>query len=293
MVPLVLLLLAFGGMALLLAPVWHATPSKDVCKVSDVTPGRLKCGDAVVKASEKPTDEEKAILERIKKGAFLKLESVQAGKQLPDIVVAKASARPFRDAMPFIATSFLAFMILLSGLSADGFRMLFVGVDNRLSNSKVQGMMWLSAIVITWSWAYYIRLASGMTYDVAMAVVIPENLLALAGISGATAAAAKVVTEKKAENAPVAAAIAKAAAPSAADLTRNSKGETDIGDTQMIAVTALTILAYVANAVAQLEELSLNGEVKLPEPTGALVLMFGGSLGGYLLKKMIGKFGEA
>jgi hypothetical protein len=76
------------------------------------------------------------------------------------------------------------------------------------------------------------------------------------------------------------------------DLFRDDNGDWDIGDAQMIIATAVSIIAFLITMITLWNNLPLAAHIDLPDPTNALTLALGGSLGGYLAKKIGGEVGS-
>ncbi len=193
---------------------------------------------------------------------------------------------------------------------------LALGQDNRYSNSKFQVAVWFAVLIVA-----YVAVTAVRWWHVGPEFIggidIPQNLLALSGISALTFAAAKGITVAKvdAANAALAAAAASgaparaaAAAPAATapvgpksgdatpsfpgDLVTNDKGAVDVGDFQMLVVTLLAVLVYLVQVFNFLGSIELARIVTLPEVDTALLSSFGLSQAAYLTKKSLGRVGE-
>jgi hypothetical protein len=139
-------------------------------------------------------------------------------------------------------------------------------------------------------------LVVGYVWQDATSVGISDNLLTMAGLSAAVAGGAKITTSTK---------MATAAAPDAAkktgnatpsfwhDLFHNDDNKWDLGDAQMIIVTGVSIVLFLMNVGILWADLPLSAHIDLPTPTNALTFAFGGSLGGYLAKKIGGPVGQS
>jgi hypothetical protein len=203
----------------------------------------------------------------------------------------------------------LLLLPLLLGIFTKGDpRRLYVGLDGRYSNSKFQMVVWFWVLVSTYLAATLLRAAySGWAY--VGGVNIPENLVVLSGLSAFTFAAAKGITVAKVDlngNAkqPAAAGPLPPGAgvtvikkppvtlPGAGDLTHDDYGDLDLGDSQMLVITVLAILVYLAQVVAFLGVIEFRREVTLPDVDTTILTLFGVGQGAYLTKKVAGVAGK-
>ena len=206
------------------------------------------------------------------------------------------------------------------------FKGLLIGLDNRYSNSKFQMALWFGILAVTYLSATFLRWAvSGYTPEFAGGVNIPNNLLLLSGISVLSYGAAKGITSSKqaqataAANAPQPEATIVAAqgvagagvavvppppAPAAPpppkmkmpasrplfpqDLLCDDDGNPDIGDYQMLAVTAIALGAYVTQIIGFLGSIQLLHHVTIPDVDTTILATFGLGQGAYLAKKQLG-----
>jgi hypothetical protein len=204
---------------------------------------------------------------------------------------------------------------------------LVIGLDNRYSNSKCQMALWFVVLAVTYISAAFLRWAvSGYSGDFAGGIEIPQNLLLLSGFSVFSYGAAKGITATK-QAAAVAAANAPAPAPTIvaacavggegvaavvppppepagppppalkttacqpsfpSDLLCDDQGNPDIGDYQMIAVTAIAVGVYLTQILGFLGSIQLVHRVTIPDLDTTILATFGLGHGAYLVKKQFG-----
>lgn len=172
----------------------------------------------------------------------------------------------------------------------------FVGVDNRVSNSQTQLVLWGSTVFVVYLTTVILRIAygSGDFPDMIGGVGIPSNLLALSGLSALTFGGARAVTASKQASAVVANAVnpahqvsmkTRAPNPDFRDLFRNDAQEMDLGDTQMILITFIAIVIYALKAFFFLGHIEVTSTITLPDVDTTLLAGFGVGQGAYLAKK--------
>jgi hypothetical protein len=222
----------------------------------------------------------------------------------------------------FVALVTLLLLTWILTRNLGGIRsLLFLGMDGKYSNSKTQMALWFSLVIVTYVSALSLRWYAGLTGLIG----IPANLLALTGMSALTFAGAKGITTQKVANAvaaaaavPVAAAAAKAAVGTPAqaqmaeahiaavkaekeaplgktgltakfpqDLVQTDDGKYDFGDYQMIVITVISVLGYLAVAYHFLTNMEQRGSIQLPDVDGTLTALFGVGQGAYLTKKAV------
>jgi hypothetical protein len=217
----------------------------------------------------------------------------------------------------------LLFGVLLLGKKL---KWLVIGEDNRYSNSKCQMALWFGVLAVTYLSAVFLRwVVSGYSPDFAGGIDIPKNLLLLSGLSVFSFGAAKGITANKqavaqaAANAPVqgptivaarapggegVAAVMPAPAPTGppppavkteacqpsfpSDLLCDDQGNPDIGDYQMMAVTAIAVGVYVTQILGFLGSIQLLHHVTIPDVDSTILATFGLGQGAYLVKKQLG-----
>lgn len=216
----------------------------------------------------------------------------------------------------------LIFGILLLGKKL---KWLVIGLDNRYSNSKCQMALWFGVLAVTYLSSVFLRwVVSGYSPDFAGGVDIPKNLLLLSGLSVFSFGAAKGITANKQAAAQAAAntpapeptilaaraaggegvAVVPAPAPTGppppamkteacqpsfpSDLLCDDQGNPDIGDYQMMAVTAIAVGVYVTQTLGFLGSIQLVHHVTMPDVDSTILATFGLGQGAYLVKKQLG-----
>jgi hypothetical protein len=169
---------------------------------------------------------------------------------------------------------------------------LIKGEDGRYSNSKFQGVLWFSIVIVTYGATVILR---GLRLGVdIMWVDIPAHLLALSGLSAFSFGAAKGITVSKIEAATAAGIAAPKATPSAGilkDLTTNDANQLDLGDFQMLVVTLVAAASYLVIAFNALGMLDAIAGVSLKDVDTTILASFGLGQGAYLAKKALGHVG--
>jgi len=194
---------------------------------------------------------------------------------------------------------------------------LLVGKDGRYSNSKVQMAIWFAVLIVTYLAVVGIRAwAGGLT--LIGGVNLPQNLLLLSGMSALTFAAAKGITVNTIDHAKSEAkkdALAEKSDPVTAvkeaevkakpgagaegssgrgfftNYVSDDRGDPDIGDFQMIVVTLLAVLVYLAQIFAFLGSMEKLQVVTIPDVDTTVLAAFGIGQAAYLTKKYAGKNG--
>jgi hypothetical protein len=215
---------------------------------------------------------------------------------------------------------------VLSMASGDWRGLLFIGHDNRYSNSKTQVSLWFGVMIVSYITTFVLRwLYTGFLGQIG----IPTNLLILSGLSGLTFAGAKGIAVSKdataasnaaaAANAPAAANAAAAAgnasaatailaaAPAGAqlrrktssqlasfpsDLLKDDDGKFDFGDYQMLVITLIAILTYSVLVLNFLGTLEQRVSITLPDVDSTMLALFGVGHGAYLTKKAVSGAGQ-
>jgi hypothetical protein len=170
---------------------------------------------------------------------------------------------------------------------------LYLGADNRYSNSKFQTVLWFWVVISAYCAIVFHRMtASGWSYI--GGVDIPQNLLILSGISVLTFAAAKAITFGKVEQATARGEDAKPSAmvPKIGDLTSDDLNRTDLGDFQMVVVTILAVIIYAIATVEFMGRIEFRSVITMPDVDATLLAIFGLSQAAYLGKKRVGEAGS-
>ena len=269
------------------------------CRISEVAGATITCGNKVTVKTE--NDADKAAIAKLAVGSII--EAPTDNIRASDIKIAEADAGGWGTPLALLFS--IAMVVLYAWIVTaradvpDGYwrvMALVLGQDNRYSNSKVQAAAWMGVLLISFMGICFLRWWSGMSWRDATNVGISDNLLTMAGLSAAAAAAAKITTATKMTTAAPADAAKKSESAEPHfwhDLFHNDVGAWDIGDAQMIVVTAVSIVLFLVNVGTVWENLQLAAHIDLPSPTNALTFAFGGSLGGYLAKKVGGTVGQS
>jgi hypothetical protein len=184
----------------------------------------------------------------------------------------------------------VALLLLLFAAPALGgdLKQLVVGLDGRYSNSKFQMAVWFGVVMVAYLSMLWLRFCYSGNWLLG-AVEVPNNLLALSGLSALSFAGAKVITQGK-ENALAAAGMRGAMKQPAehaklSDLVQDDAGDPDFGDFQMLLITMVAALTYLVQMLMFLGVLELRGKVTLPDADSTLLAAFGLGQGAYLAKK--------
>ncbi len=166
----------------------------------------------------------------------------------------------------------------------------FIGMDKRVSNSQTQLVLWSTTALGVYLTTVLLRAYLGLgtaNSDMFGGVDIPPNLLAVSGLSGLTFAGARTITTAQAQ-----AALAKGLEPkknldgaSFYDLFQDDDHNVDLGDTQMILITVIAIVLYLAKSFVFWATLKVSPSVTMPEIDTYLLASFGIGQGAYLAKK--------
>lgn len=189
----------------------------------------------------------------------------------------------------WLSLSVAAGLLFLVALLLTGFHpaRLILGVDNRYSASQLQTVLWFWVVISAYMALVFHRLASaGWSY--VGGVDIPSNLLILSGVSVLTFASAKLISRSKAADADAPRPQA-AAAPRPADLVQDNARRTDLGDFQMVVITALAVLIYAISTVEFMERIEFRRVVTMPDVDATLLAIFTLGQAAYLGKKAAGE----
>jgi hypothetical protein len=177
----------------------------------------------------------------------------------------------------------------------------FIGMDKRVSNSQTQLVLWSTTALGVYLTTVLLRAYLGLgtaNSDMFGGVDIPDHLLAVSGLSGLTFAGARTITTAKID-----AAAAQGLAPkdpdrkdkkpaSFYDLFQDDDGNVDLGDTQMILITVIAVVLYLAKSFVFWGSLKLDTSVTMPEVDTYLLASFGIGQGAYLAKKAGSSLGK-
>ena len=169
---------------------------------------------------------------------------------------------------------------------------LYLGADNRYSNSKFQTVLWFWVVISAYCAIVFHRIMASRWCYIG-GVDIPQNLLILSGISVLTFAAAKAITAGKVEQASARGEDAKpsATAPKSSDLVSDDLNRTDLGDFQMVVITILAVIIYAVATVEFMQCIAFRSVITMPDVDATLLAIFGLSQAAYLGKKAAGEAG--
>jgi len=184
--------------------------------------------------------------------------------------------------------------LVLAGVTRFRPLSLLVGKDGRYSNSQVQLALWFGAVALVYLSAVWLRF-EWLGADFIGGVALTSNLIALTGLSAISFGGAKVITLQKIANAQGNASSSPPGSPPAGktpgkpnlitDLFQNDQGDSDLGDVEMILITVLAVVIFVAASFHFLGKLALASPVTLPDVDTTLLAGFGIGQGAYLFKK--------
>ncbi len=175
-----------------------------------------------------------------------------------------------------------------------------IGADNRYSNSKLQMVLWFSALMTVYLATLGLRVAI-WGWDFLGGVGLTENLLSLSGFSILTYGAAKAITQQQANTLANSLAVVTAkdgiaeiiATPSMTkDFFRNNDGKLDLGDTQMFFISLLVVAIFLLLSFQFLGWITYAKKITLPDIDTTLLAIFGLGQGAYLIKKAATPFGK-
>lgn len=217
------------------------------------------------------------------------------GAKVDALTVTGIAVGRSRAAVTYVAM-FLVIVALAAMVTGGRPREFIVGADRRYSNSKTQIAFWFGAVMAAYFATVVLRVWAG-GWGTLGGVDIPANLLVISGLSALSYGGAKAITTQKVDNMVAAgkpSSKTKAATgPSiASDLFLNDLGEADIGDFQMILITAAAIVIFALSAIHYLAVVDIAPTTTLPDVDTTLLSGFGLGQGAYLVKKMASNPGE-
>jgi IPT/TIG domain len=189
----------------------------------------------------------------------------------------------------FIGLGAIAILVLM----VDGFLKkivkvyggLFVGQDNRYSNSKFQMVFWTFLVIFSYITLFSERLLSNSdAISFSSLINIPESLGILMGISAGSFLGAKTITFSKVQSGSIAKTRGE---KNIVDLVTDDNRVIDWGDTQMFAWTLVAIGVYIVNFYKMLGYLDPSPEVSLPDVDSTLLVLTGVSQAAYIGKKLV------
>jgi hypothetical protein len=286
------------GVFLLLTANANAAALPKTCIIwrihSELKPAKITCHDYETGIYFKFDSTSKAAFDKLAVGTIIEVPVGNDATSATDaasikIARAKVGSLQFAEALVAGSAAAVLFACLVAGGGPASIRSLLVGMDGRYSNSKVQATAWMGIIFIAFTGTCVLRLIGNMNWSDATNIGIPPNLLSMAAVSAATAGGAKIVTgSREATKNKLGSDQDQNKTTSLLDLFRNDSGGRDIGDAQMILVTLASIVLFAVNVGTRWKNLPLATHVDLPDASNALTYAFGGSMGGYLAKKIGG-----
>jgi hypothetical protein len=165
---------------------------------------------------------------------------------------------------------------------------LILGMDSRYSNSKTQIVLWFFILIVTYIASIVLRGFYG-GIDFVGGVSIPQNLLLLSGLSALTFVTAKGITQSKIDSKKIEKKEGKPKFPD--DLFKDDNDAVDLGDFQMIIITLLAVIVYLAQVLGFLGTIEFHQSVSLPDVDTTILATFGLGQGAYLAKKFVGDAG--
>jgi IPT/TIG domain len=168
-----------------------------------------------------------------------------------------------------------------------GGKKLYIGLDNRYSNSKIQLVMWtfliISSYVALVLERYYAGPVCSLTYSLTPG--IPSNLLILMGFSSGSFVLAKAITTSK-KNTGKVMKLSSTKGARFSDLFSNDFENTELADAQMFAWTLVAVVVYIFNSYRMLVCFPIS-DASLPNVDSTLLDLTGISLSVYLAKKYV------
>lgn len=164
---------------------------------------------------------------------------------------------------------------------------LFIGFDNRYSNSKVQMVIWTFLVVFSYLTIYAERALATLLTNLSFSslIDIPENLGIVMGISAGSFVGAKAITSAKASAGVI--ANERGNNPSLTDLITNNSKTIDLGDAQMFIWTLIAMGIYLVNVLRMWWFLDPSVEFSLPNVDSTLLILTGVSQAAYVGKKLV------
>jgi hypothetical protein len=242
-----------------------------------------KISDPITISVNKP--ELKATLQGFSSGDNVNL-TYTSENDLTGLSVAKPVINCIEVFLALIITGLLlyviSFLIVKFAACKKSLNEIFVGQDNRLSNSKSQMAVWFFVLLVGYISLSYLRVKHGGLGFVG-GIGIPENLLLLSGLSALTYGGAKVITQSQVNSKPNSKPISDKG--KLTDFVTDDDGNIDFGDLQMSFITLLAVVVYLLQLINFLSVLELHRLVTLPDVDTTILSIFGISQGAYLAKK--------
>lgn len=254
------------------------------CKVSL----RLAGGERVALSAEGA--ENRQALAQARLGDVIKA-NVAGGYPPERITRVLGVGRPVPARTRLLAMGGTLLVLLLMALAvAKGQPLCFViGKDGRYSNSLLQIVLWFAVLATVYGATLILRYCL-LDPPLIGGVNIPENLLALSGLSALSFGGAKMITASKVDANPQ--GKTQASRAMLANLVTNDHLECDFGDLQMLLITLAAVVIYGLTGYHFLAALPVETSISLPDVDSTLLAGFGLGQGAYLLKKGASKAGQ-
>ena len=205
-----------------------------------------------------------------------------------DAVVPKTADVPASGRWLVFGVSAFAVLVIAWLLLTGRLLQIILGQDNRYSKSKFQVAAWFLTVITVYVATLLMR-GFYTGWQVVGGVTIPQNLLILSGLSALTFVGAKQITQNKQRQAAVLGAPGKppAATPQfPQDLVNDDHGKPDLGDFQVVLLTLIATLTYLATVFSWWGHLPLAA-VALPDVDTTILAVLGLGQGAYLIKKQL------
>lgn len=241
----------------------------------------IAAGDKTIYPASLKPDEHFITIKYVDTGDKISINSITLEK-------IKAPKRVKLLSMAFGISLTLIILLAVSGALKTVKGGLFVGQDNRYSNSKFQMTIWIFLGIFSYVTFFFQRYFAGTDLMSFSSIIsIPENLGILMGISAGSFVGAKAITSSQVSSGAI--TKLKAANPSLLDLITDDNKVIDLGDLQMFAWTLIGALIYLLNFYRMWLYLDPSVEVSLPTIDSSILALTGVSQAAYMGKKLVAK----
>lgn len=241
----------------------------------------IAAGDKTIYPASLKPDEHYITIRYVDTGDKISINSITLEK-------IKAPKRVKLLSMAFGISLTLIILLAVSGALKTVKGGLFVGQDNRYSNSKFQMTIWIFTGIFSYVTLFFQRyFASTDLMSFSSMINIPENLGILMGISAGSFVSAKAITSSQVSSGAI--TKLKAANPSLLDLITDDNKLIDLGDLQMFSWTLIGALIYLLNFYRMWLYMDPSVEVSLPTIDSSILALTGVSQAAYIGKKLVAK----
>lgn len=187
-----------------------------------------------------------------------------------------------------------AFAAAIGHVVAGNVRAIFVDDRNRVSTSRLQLFLW--SVVVLSSYLAAVLDNAALHQAAPLSVAVPQALWVAMGVSTASFAASPFVLHQRERHGGKMDMNSEPGEASWADLVmgeeESTKATIDIAKLQMVLVTVVLVLAYaiVLGYAFYLRKLPIGS---LPKVNDAFAILLAVSHGGYLVRKVAPKLGDA